>query len=282
MIRDGTPTIGGPARPAVLRARPMSLPAFPPLRVALTVDMEPDCPPFLWTWRGVTEGAPRLLDLFAREAIPVTWFTTGDTARLHPQAVEAIVAGGHELGCHGISHQRFDWMSRESAAHEIGDSVRRLRGFAEVTSFRAPYLRFPGHYLDLLAAEGFKLDSSQAKYKRDVPGAENAPGLIRIPASITSSALRIPRIIREFFLGRLADPVVLFVHPWEFVDFTRTDLRYDCRFRTGQPALDALASVIGFFKARGATFTTMRDLGVAGVGVPTAALAPAAGAAGRP
>ncbi|MDP3546556.1 polysaccharide deacetylase family protein [Phreatobacter sp. HK31-P] len=237
----------------------MSAPS--PLRVALTVDMEPDCPPFLWTWRGVTEGAPRLLELFGREAIPVTWFTTGETARLHPGSVSSIVDAGHELACHGVSHQRFDWMSRDSARREIQESTRRLRDFGEITSFRAPYLRFPGHYLDLLQDEGFLLDSSQALYKKDVPGEENAPGLIRIPASITSSALRIPRLLREYFLGRLADPVVLFVHPWEFVDFRQSTLRYDCRFRTGQPALDALASVIGFFKARGATFMTMREMG---------------------
>jgi peptidoglycan/xylan/chitin deacetylase (PgdA/CDA1 family) len=233
----------------------------PPLRVALTVDMEPDCPPFLWTWRGVTEGAPRLLDLFAREAVPVTWFTTGETARLHPSAVKAVVDGGHELACHGVTHQRFDWMSKDSARWEIQDSTRRLREFGEITSFRAPYLRFPGHYLDLLQDEGFALDSSQARYKKDVPGEENAPGLVRIPASITSSALRIPKLLREYFLGRLPDPVVLFVHPWEFVDFRSSNLRYDCRFRTGQPALDALASVIGYFKGRGATFMTMRDMG---------------------
>lgn len=232
-----------------------------PPRVSITVDMEPDCPPFLWTWRGITEGMPKLLGLFARQGIPVTFFTTGETARLYPGSVEALVAAGHELGCHGVSHQRFDWMSRESAAAEISDSVKRLRTFAPVTSFRAPYLRFPGHYLDLLAAEGFDLDSSQAKYKRDVPGVENAPGLLRIPASITSSALRIPKVMREFFLGRLTDPVVLFVHPWEFVDLTAENLRYDCRFRTGQPALDALESVIEFFKGRDARFMTMRDLG---------------------
>lgn len=232
-----------------------------PLRVCLTVDMEPDCPPFLWTWRGVTEGAPRLMELFRREGIPVTWFTTGETARLHPQAVTHIVDAGHELACHGVTHQRFDWMSRDSARWEIEDSTRRLRDFGEITSFRAPYLRFPGHYLDLLAAEGFTLDSSQARYKKDVPGEENAPGLLRIPASITSSALRIPRLLRELWLGRLPDPVVLFVHPWEFVDFRRSNLRLDCRFRTGQPALDHLAEVIAYFKRRGASFMTMRTLG---------------------
>lgn len=235
--------------------------ANPTLRVALTVDMEPDCPPFLWTWRGVTEGAPRLIDLFAQEKVPVTWFTTGDTARLHPASVTAIVDAGHELACHGVTHQRFDWMSKDSARWEIEDSTKRLRDFGEITSFRAPYLRFPGHYLDLLAEQGFRLDSSQARYKKDVPGEENAPDLVRIPASITSSALRIPKLLREYFLGRLPDPVVLFVHPWEFVDFRSSNLRYDCRFRTGQPALDALGSVIRYFKGRGATFMTMRDLG---------------------
>jgi peptidoglycan/xylan/chitin deacetylase (PgdA/CDA1 family) len=235
--------------------------ATKPLRVALTVDMEPDCPPFLWTWRGVTEGAPKLMELFARHQVPVTWFTTGETARLHPASVTAIVDAGHELACHGVSHQRFDWMSKDSARWEIQESTKRLREFGEITSFRAPYLRFPGHYLDLLEDEGFHLDSSQARYKKDVPGDENGPSLVRIPASITSSALRIPKLIREYFLGRLPDPVVLFVHPWEFVDFTQTNLRYDCRFRTGQPALDALSSVIGFFKGRGAQFTTMRELG---------------------
>lgn len=232
-----------------------------PLRVALSVDMEPDCPPFLWTWRGVTEGAPRLVDLFAREQVPATWFTTGETARLYPQAVRAVVEAGHELACHGVTHQRFDWMSRDSARWEIEESARRLRAFAEVTSFRAPNLRFPGHYLDLLAEAGFRLDSSQARYKKDVPGEPNAPSVVRIPASITSSALRLPRLIREALLGRLPDPVVLFVHPWEFVDFRQANLRYDCRFRTGQPALDALAAVIAYFRARGAQFLTMRALG---------------------
>lgn len=235
--------------------------AAPPLRVSLSVDMEPDCPPYLWTWRGVAEGAPKLLDLFARQGVPTTWFTTSATAKHDPAAVQAVVEAGHELACHGVSHQRFDWMARDSARWEITESTRVLREFAPITSFRAPYLRFPGHYLDLLADVGIDLDSSQARYKKDVPGTPNAPSLTRIPASITSSALRVPKLLREYWLGRLPDPVVLFVHPWEFVDFRQSDLRLDCRFRTGQPALDALSAVIDYFKARGARFLTMRNLG---------------------
>ena len=44
--------------------------------LCITVDLEHDCPPFLTTYRGVTEGMPRLLDLLAREQsvrrVPIT------------------------------------------------------------------------------------------------------------------------------------------------------------------------------------------------------------------
>ena len=44
-------------------------------------------------------------------------------------------------------------------------------------------------------------------------------------AAPMSSTLRWPAAIRNVLFGRLADPVVLFVHPWEFVDFRRSSLR---------------------------------------------------------
>jgi hypothetical protein len=50
------------------------------------------------------------------------------------------------------------------------------------------------------------------------------------------------------------------VHPWEFVDLTNEDLRYDCRFRTGPVALRALREVITLFQRRAARFVTMREL----------------------
>jgi hypothetical protein len=83
--------------------------------------------------------------------------------------------------------------------------------------------------------------------------------------------LRLPRWIRDPWLLALADPVVLFVHPWEFVDLTRERLRYDCRFRTGDVALRCLREVIELFAARGASFHTMRELGAAATGTSAAA-----------
>ena len=230
-------------------------------RVSITVDFEPDCPPYLSsTFRGIEQGAPALLSLFAELGVQATYFTTGEVAARFPASVRALVAAGHELGCHGVSHTAFDTLDERAARWEIEQSVRLLRTFAPVTSFRAPYLRFPEPYVRLLERAGFALDSSLAKYKSSYRAPRLPTTLRRIPASMTSSVLRLPRWLRDPWLLSLADPVVLFVHPWEFVDLTHERLRYDCRFRTGDVALRCLREVIGLFQRRGDRFVPMREL----------------------
>lgn len=230
-------------------------------RVSITVDFEPDCPPYLSsTFRGIEEGAPALLELFAEAGIPATYFTTGEVAERYPDAVRAVVDAGHELGCHGVTHTAFDTLDEATARWEIERSAATLRDIAAVTSFRAPYLRFPERYVPLLEDAGFQLDSSLARYKRSYYAKRLPTRLARIPASMTSSVYRLPTFVRNPWLLALSDPVVLFVHPWEFVDLTQMDLRYDCRFRTGPFALQALREVIALFQERGDTFLPMRDL----------------------
>ena len=246
-------------RPAATSSSPSRLAA--PLRVALTVDFEPDCPPYLSsTFRGIEQGAPRLLDLFAATGVRVTYFATSEVAERYPSSVRSLVDAGHELGCHGVTHTAFDRMDETAARWEIEESSRVLRAFAPVTSFRAPYLRFPDAYVSLLEQSEFALDSSLAKYKRSYRAPRRATTLARVPASMTSSVLRLPAFVRDPWLAALRDPVVLFVHPWEFVDLTRERLRYDCRFRTGDVALRCLRDVIEAFAGRGAAFVTMREL----------------------
>ena len=231
--------------------------------VCFTVDVEPDCPPYLTGFRGIEQGMPRLLAMLAEERIPATFFTTGEVAERYPDVVTALVSDGHELACHGMTHRSFTTLTRDEARGEIEDSAKILRRHASVTSFRAPYLRFPNDYVPLLEASGFGIDSSQAKYKwgwHAGGGARGAGQLRRIPASVTSSVLRLPRLVRQAYLRALASPVVLFVHPWEFVDLRRERLRIDCRFRTGEVALACVRDVLRSFAARGATFRTMRDL----------------------
>jgi peptidoglycan/xylan/chitin deacetylase (PgdA/CDA1 family) len=232
-------------------------------RVSITVDFEPDCPPYLSsTFRGIHDAAPKLLALFAETGIRATYFTTGEVAERYPRHVSAVVDAGHELGCHGMSHTAFDQMDDATARWEISRSAAILREFAPVTSFRAPYLRFPERYVRMLEDTDFLLDSSLAKYKRSYYAQRLPTSLTRIAASMTSSVYRLPRLIRDPWMRALRDPVVLFVHPWEFVDLTHDALRYDCRFRTGDFALRALREVIELLQRTGATFHSMRELAV--------------------
>jgi peptidoglycan/xylan/chitin deacetylase (PgdA/CDA1 family) len=230
------------------------------LRVCLTVDLEQDCPPFRQSYDGIERGLPLLADLLAEEAVQSTFFTTGDVARRFPDAVEALVRDGHELGCHGDTHRRFDELCADEAAMELRTATQTLRAFAPVTSFRAPNLAFPVGYLPLLEELGYVIDSSLGKHKVDYWRSRKRSGIRRIPASTTSSVLRLPRMLRNPLFSCLSDPVVLFVHPWEFVDWRASTLRLDCRFRTGQKALDCLQTTLQFFRRRGAKFLRMCDL----------------------
>ncbi len=85
-------------------------------------------------------------------------------------------------------------------------------------------------------------------------------GLRRIPVSLTSSALRLPPSLVVGLLKSLNDPVVLFVHPWEFVDLRYTRLRWDCRFQTGPQALVGLHLAIDVLRSQSADFLPLTSL----------------------
>ena len=54
---------------------------------------------------GPLVGVPRLLDLLADLGLRATFFIPGLTAERYPEAVERIVAAGHEVGHHSYSHR---------------------------------------------------------------------------------------------------------------------------------------------------------------------------------
>ena len=230
------------------------------MRACFTIDVEQDCPPYLNTWRGLTEGMQPLLDLLAEEQVAATFFTTGESARRFPKIVRACVDAGHELGCHGDQHRSFATLDRTQAQAELRAASAVLRDFFPVRSFRAPYLKFPADYLGLLIDEGYLIDSSQARYKSLRVKVRQVDGLLRVPASITSSWLRWPGAVRNPILSQLNDPIVVFVHPWEFVDLRRERLRWDCRFRTGEQALQAVRETIQCLRAGSARFVQLHQL----------------------
>lgn len=229
------------------------------MTVYFTVDVEEDCPPYLKTWRGIEHGLPRLLDLLADEGIHATLFTTGEVVRRFPDAIRTAAAAGHELGCHSDRHGRYGAMTREQTDADIGAASDALRGIAPVVSFRAPYLQFPPRFVDLLSRHGYGIDSSEGRHKRPGLRVRRESGVLRVPASVSSLTLRWPAFARNALFAQLQEPVVLFCHPWEFVDLRRERLRWDCRIWTGERALASARSTIRYFKERNAAFGLMRD-----------------------
>jgi peptidoglycan/xylan/chitin deacetylase (PgdA/CDA1 family) len=232
------------------------------MQACITIDVEHDCPPYLTSYRGIEEGLPRLLDLLMEESVVATFFATGDVARRFPTTIRRILDEGHELGCHGDTHRRFSALGPTEAKAEIDAATETLRKFGPCTSFRAPNLDFPRSYIPFLRDAGYKLDSSEGRHK---PGSffvepYMQDGVKRVAASTAPSLVRLPAPIREAAFRMMRGPVVLFFHPWEFTDFTRDPIPLDCRFRTGQPALDTLRASIRFFRGRGATFQRMDSL----------------------
>ena len=231
-----------------------------PPQIFLTIDMEPDCPPYLNTFRGITEGTMSLLSLLQTEDVQATFFVTGQIAQDYPDIIRSLITRGHEVGSHGFSHSDYTTLDRKSAERDIDRSLEILRQCGPVCSFRAPYLKFPQVYLDLLEKTGLRVDSSQAKYKPAYLQKPRPTTLRRMLASITSSVLRLPAWIRNPWLSTLESPAVLFVHPWEFVDLRAAHIPLDCRFRTGPTALTCLREVIHFYKKRNFQFKKMQDV----------------------
>ena len=111
---------------------------------------------------GPRVGAPRVLRLLEREGIQATWFVPGHTIATFPDSVAAIVAGGHELGCHAWAHE--DLASHPADERAIlersVDALRRAAGGAAPRGFRAPYWSLGPRTLEHVAELGFRYDSS--------------------------------------------------------------------------------------------------------------------------
>lgn len=227
----------------------------------ITVDVEQDCPPRLRTMYGIKGGLPKLLKIFEEKGVKATFLVTGAAAELHPGSIENILGDGHELGCHGYAHERFDRISPEETGVLIGKAAAILRSFdRNIISFRAPNLNFPVKYLGLLEELGFMIDSSLAGYKPPFPRRSLKIGrVIRVPVSVTSSFLRLPLSLALPVIERLKSPVI-FVHPWEFTNMSGRPVRFDCRFNTGDGALRNLSEIIHHLKTKGYTFLPLREI----------------------
>lgn len=229
-------------------------------KVALTIDIEQDVPPYLNTWRGIEDGLPKLLGLLERHGVRATFFVTGQAAERFPDHVKKISLG-HEVGCHGYEHERFDKIDAQEQFRRIELATKVLKGVIgqPILGFRAPNFRPSSHTFAALKQMGYLYDASNAVYRNGPDSTRH--GLVEIQNTWPSSFLRLPPIISKqalrLCLATLPRTVLDF-HVWEVVEMT--GVRFDCRFATGEAALHRLDEVLGYLRARGANFVLMRDL----------------------
>ena len=111
---------------------------------------------------GHNVGVPRILELLEREAITSTWFIPGATLELYPGDTEAILAGGHEVGCHGWFHEDYSALSEDEQRAIQERSIEAVVRFTgqRPRGHRAPYWAFSEATIGVLADAGFVYDSS--------------------------------------------------------------------------------------------------------------------------
>ncbi len=208
----------------------------------------------------MTEGLPKILDVLRRLNIKGTFFFTAEMLEKYPEAVEAVLHEGHELGMHGYRHERLDRLTKNEAKEVLRKMADAFSPY-DASSFRAPNLQLPQYLFETLEEIGVQYDSSKAIYKGWRGGVKRVGGVVEIPVSVTSFVIRWPKTLREIHIKITPRPRVLFVHPWEFVDMRGTGVRWDCWKWTGDVALKRLEETLRWMLEREGPAKTIRGLG---------------------
>jgi peptidoglycan/xylan/chitin deacetylase (PgdA/CDA1 family) len=110
---------------------------------------------------GPLVGVPRILDLLREYSLPATFFVPGWTADRYPQAVEAILSAGHEIGHHSYAHTSPFALTEDEERADFERALASLRALGvEPKGFRCPSWE-PGWRTPQIVAEfGLEYDSS--------------------------------------------------------------------------------------------------------------------------
>jgi chitooligosaccharide deacetylase len=100
-----------------------------------------------------------VLDLLREHETRATFFVIGARVRERPDDVKQIVAEGHELGSHTLTHPRLTEISEDEVRREIAGGLDAIE---EVLGERPKLFRAPGFYADereLSIVEGLGLEA---------------------------------------------------------------------------------------------------------------------------
>jgi len=241
----------------------------------------------------VEEGVLRLLNLFEKHEIKATFFVPGRIAEENPSVVRKIYRTGHEVACHGLTHEKNEFLRDEfHQRNNIEEATRIIEGISGTSpiGFRAPCLRANETTMAILGEYGYFYDSSVLPFF--VPGYYGLSGaplrpyhpsllslkkeglhrLLEIPISI-NPIIRLPLSaawMRNLGLCwvkfgvkmnfRFGNPVVFYVHPRDVVSLPRVRRVPSHVYRNvGDPTLEMLSHIIRYGKSLGLRFTRADD-----------------------
>jgi polysaccharide deacetylase family protein (PEP-CTERM system associated) len=123
----------------------------------------------------VERNVDRVLALFDRYKVRGTFFVLGWVAQRFPRLVRRITALNHEIGCHGFAHRRLHTQTPDQFRADLRDARNRIVDEVQkpIRCYRAPSFSIVRNTLwafDVLAEEGFDLDSSVFPVRHDLYG----------------------------------------------------------------------------------------------------------------
>lgn len=131
---------------------------------------------------GPERGLYRILDLLARHDVRATFYVPGHTADQHPDAVTAILAGGHEIGHHGYLHLASENLDPAAQRAELEQGLAALgKHGVRPAGYRSPGWELTPETLALLGEFGFGYDSSLMADDRPYWAAGAGQPLLELP-----------------------------------------------------------------------------------------------------
>ena len=184
----------------------------------------------------VVENTLRILSLLRKYKAKATFFVVGMVVARRPELIDHIMKDGHEIASHSYWHTSLNQMSVDELETDIKMSTEILYSMTgqKMLGFRAMGYSIPedeaGFYA-LLKKYGYKYDSSKKKADEDNCQTIQKGDIARVfPSSVNILGLKTIfsggtylRWLPEFVINkgfsqyiRSKQPVMLYVHPWEF------------------------------------------------------------------
>lgn len=116
----------------------------PDKKIAITID---------GVWGA--ERTPRLLEIFAKSNVRITFFFGGYWIEKYPDVLKEIVAKGHEIGNHTYTHPHCNSLSKEQLRKELrstSDMTEQLTG-KRPRFFRPPFGEYNNQVIETCAEE---------------------------------------------------------------------------------------------------------------------------------